>query len=219
MTTTATAPTQALTTDPVIAWLEAVRDSTATVPYAREMATHALNRLRPPAIDFWAVVGALVGDLGTLRANHGALVSDRPTHPSASADDAGYYGGYLVGESIVPRNAIAMSFLPQLLVAARDTPHGRAILAQLAQELSTPAARRDPVRDRLDGCIRLARLSSEFHGGAGSLIDEMLIVSTMLEHIAGGLLSGRVAAARADIEAWLDQKREARHAARTGTAS
>jgi hypothetical protein len=202
----------AMTVDPVITWLEQCRDFMGSTPQAKDMAQRAIDRLRPPAIDVWAVVGALVDDLGTLRVSSGgALVSDRPNHPSASADDAGYYGGYLVGESIMPRNAIAMSFLPQLLVAARENPAGRAVLAQLAQALSTPPVKRDKVRDRLDGSIRIARLADEFQ--AGSRLDdqdELYMTAELLKVVGGALLTQALPAGREDIEAWLERRREAR---------
>lgn len=211
-----------MTVDPVIGWLEQCRDFMGSTPQAKDMAQRAIDRLRPPAVDPWTIVGALVDDLGTLRAAPGgALTSDRPNHPAASADDAGYYGGYLVCETITRRNAIAFTFLPQLLVAARENRQGRAILAQLAAALQAPAPVRERVRDRLEGTHRLAQLASEFKF-AGEHIDEsdpFYVVSQMLERIAQGLLDGTVQTAAADVEAWLTAKREARHAARTGASA
>lgn len=211
--------TMAMTVDPVITWLEQIRDFIGATPESKDMAQRVLDRLRPPAQDAWAIVGALIDDLGDLRSNNGVLISNRPNHPSASADDAGYYGGYLVAESIVPRNATAMSFLPQLLVAAREHPAGRGILQQLAVALSTPPGKRDIVRDHLDGTIRLSRLATEFYSGSHSTQDDFYLVKVMLEHLAAGLLAGTIGAAQADIEAWLDGQREARRAARRGATS
>lgn len=213
--------TVALTVDPIITWLERIRDFEGTTPQAKEMAQRTLDRLRPPAPDVWAIVGGLVHDLGTLAVSPGgALVSDRPNHPSASADDAGYYGGYLVGESLTRRNATGMSFLPQLLVAARDTPNGRAVLAQLAQALSTPVPGRQSVRDRLDGCMRISALAEAFNAGCRlDPDDELYMTSQLLQHVAGALLTGGIPSAAVDIQAWLERKPEERRAARVGAGS
>ncbi len=214
--------TVAMTIDPVITWLEQCRDFMGSTPVAKEMAQRAIDRLRPPAIEPWTVIGAIIDDLGTLRANDaGVLTSDRPNHPSASADDAGYYGGYLVCESITRRNALAFSFLPQLLVAARENPAGRAVLAQLAAALQVPAPTKTRVRDRLDGTYRLARLADEFKfaGDGFNEDDPFYCVSKMLERLAQGVLEGTVQQAAGDIAAWLEAKREARRAEHRGSAS
>lgn len=214
------AETVAMTVDPVITWLEQIRDFMGTTPQSKEMAQRTIDRLRPPTVDDWTIVGALVDDLGTLRAGAGAVISDRPHHYTASAEDAGYYGGYLVAESIGPRNATAFSFLPQLLVAARDTPFGQKILAQLAQALGTAPPPREPVRDRLDGCLRLARLAGEFEyaGRPLDVADPFYVVAIILKQTAAGLLSGNVSATFADLEAWLDRRREQRAAAAGASA-
>ncbi len=197
-----------LTVDPVITWLEQCRDFIGTTPQAREMAQRTIDRLRPPAIDVLAVIDTLLIDTGTWRFGRGSVISDRPQHPQADAEDAGYYGGYMVAESISRRNAIAVSFLPGLLAAARDSQTGRAVLTSLAYTLAAPSEPERPITDRLDGCLRLAQIGHEF--SFGHYGDEFAGVAECLKHLSGGLLTGRVADARADIEAWLDRKREAR---------
>lgn len=197
----------AMMVDPVITWLEQVVNFMGSTPDSREMARRALNRLRPPAIDVNAVITGLLEEFGTWRAGNGAIVSDRPNRPGADADDAGYYGGFLVAESIDRRPAVAASFLPELIAAARENPAGRAVLARMASELSITPPAQTPVRDRLDGTMRLARLSSEFKYARELACYS---VGVLLEHLAAGLLSQTIDAAKEDIEAFLDRKREAR---------
>lgn len=130
-------------------------------------------------------------EMGTWRANQGAVVADVPGDHIGAAEDYGYYGGRLIGESITRRNAIAISFLPQLLAAAEENAVGRRVLAQLAHALVTPDPPRLPVRDRLDGVLRLAQLANDFQH-AGGRVDEWFAVAELLRAIAHGLFENRL---------------------------
>jgi hypothetical protein len=206
-------PTTTITVDPIITWLERLRDFIGTTPDARAMAQRTIDRLRPPAPDTDTVIDALLDEIGSWRANgYHAVVSDRPQHISASAEDVGYYGGFLVAESMHSKAAIATSFLPQLLRAARENAVGRKVLREIAQTIATAPSSPEPVRDRLDGALRLAALGSVFGRSHLDFGDENdgYMVGEFLKMLAGALLTGRLGATREEVEAWLDRKREVR---------
>jgi hypothetical protein len=90
------------------------------------------------------------------------------------------------------RNAIAISFLPQLLEAAEENAVGRRVLASLAREIVTPESTRLPVRDRLEGVMRLAHLADDFQhapGGHGYHPEsDFYFVAEILRALADGFL-------------------------------
>lgn len=55
---------------------------------------------------------------------YGSVVADVPAHPRRTAEElqeeVGYYGGYVIGESIAPQNRPLIAFAPQLLAACED---------------------------------------------------------------------------------------------------
>ena len=165
-TNSAAAP--ALMPDPVIEWLERVRDFVAASAEAREFAQRAIDRLTnadEPDVD--EVILQLREEMGAWRAYRGSVVADRPggtQFPNSTREDLRYYGGHLVAESMSTKAAIAVSRLPQLLDAAAATPQGREILADIAQELIAATPLR-PISDRLDGSLRIHRLADEFDAG------------------------------------------------------
>lgn len=175
MTTDAAAP--ALQPDPVIAWLERIRDFVIATPQARELAQCAIDRLeRADEPTLGDVIAQLMADMGTWRAYRGCVVADRPggtQFPMATADDVRFYGGHLVAESMSARAAIAVARLPQLLDVAGTTAEGRAVLAEIAKDLDQPTI---PTRvvDRLDGSLRLHRLADDFTAAEFDGVAELL---------------------------------------------
>lgn len=182
----------AMTVDPVIAWLEQVRDFALCTPQAKEMTQRAIDRLRPPALDVEAVIRGLLRDFGQWRRTaHGAVVSDQPTHLNGpGADDIGYYGGHIVGESIGPRAGAAIAFLPELMEAAFESKPGRAVLERIARLVTADKAQNFPVFDELDASVRLAQLAQDFERGALSAAQSDAVAHA-LRQVAIAVLSHR----------------------------
>lgn len=155
-----------LTADPVIDWLESIRDylETAGDP-SREMAQRVIDRLSgADSLTPRELIDELIDSLGTWRVGHSAVISDRPqpgSHLGDSADDISYYGGYVIGETMGRTTRILVSHLPQLLAAARTSEPGRKELEAIARELQAAAPKRPKVHCRLDAASELTALADE----------------------------------------------------------
>ena len=126
----------------------------------------ATDRQLPPAPDPLAVVGQLRQRMGTWRSGGSTVVADRDCGPIPGGDDVGYYGGFLVCESVPREYAIAIARLPELLDIAPFSVRGREILAAIAEDLDTlPLDRYSPVSDGFDACQRVARLARDLRAG------------------------------------------------------
>jgi hypothetical protein len=172
---------KALPPDPVIDWLEGIkRYCGGDVSELAQRAIDRLTRADEPTVD--EVITQLLEDLGTWRVSlaggrYGAVVSDRPLHPHhgrTATPDVAYYGGHLVAESMSVKVRIAVARVPQLLAAARETATGRAILAQIAQDLLRPDVPTPPVDSKMDGIARLADLAEAFNKGDRDGMAEIL---------------------------------------------
>ncbi|HVL65762.1 MAG TPA: hypothetical protein VM364_00740 [Vicinamibacterales bacterium] len=205
MQNTIGAAAPALPADPVIEWLERIRDYVVATPESKELAQRAIDRLtRADEPTIGDVIEQLRHEMGCWRARRGSVVADRPgatQFPAAGPDDLRYYGGHLVAESMSAKAAIAVARLPQLLDVASATPEGREVLADIARDLTDPRPTQRVV-DRLDGSLRIHRLADDFE------VSDFDGVAHLLRALAATVMDRTTPALAQRLYDWMERERE-----------